>query len=79
MRRRPAPALAGTAAIIRRGLAAGEIRSDLPAEVLAEYLLGLLRTRSWELADQPEAVRTIPSVVGLFLNGATGAPAGRPS
>jgi AcrR family transcriptional regulator len=58
------------AAIIRRGVAAGAIRSDLPADVLAEYLLGLLRTRSWELADRPEAVRTIPAVVDLFLNGA---------
>ena len=60
------------AATISRGVAAGEIRPDLPAEVLAEYLLGLLRTRSGELSDRPEAVRTVPVVVDLFLNGAMG-------
>jgi AcrR family transcriptional regulator len=58
------------ASIVARGMASGEIRPDVPKEVLAEYLLGLLRTRSWELEQFPEAERTIAGVVDLFLNGA---------
>jgi len=63
------------AALIAQGMAAGEIRSELPAEVLAEYLLGMLRTRSWELEGWPEAQRSHAATVDLFLNG-VGAAAG---
>jgi hypothetical protein len=52
-------------------MASGQIRADLPADILAEYLLGMLRTRSWELEDRPESQRKLPSVVDLFLNGAS--------
>ena len=60
------------AEIIARGVESGDVRADLPAEILTEYLLGMLRTRSWELEDQPEALRTLGSVVDLFINGAAG-------
>src|SRR5208283_1694282 len=59
------------AAIIAQGMASGQIRADLPADILAEYLLGMLRTRSWELEDRPESQRKLSSVVDLFLNGAS--------
>ena len=36
---------AAVAAIIARGIESGEVRSGLPADILAEYLLGMLRTR----------------------------------
>lgn len=62
------------AEVLSRGVATGAIRADLPAEALAEYLLGLLRTRSWELEDAPESSRTPAVVVDLFLHGASGAP-----
>ena len=62
------------AAIIARGVGSGDIRSDIPAEVLAEYLLGMLRTRSWELEDWPEAERSLAGVVDLYISGA-----GRPA
>ncbi|HZL45474.1 MAG TPA: TetR/AcrR family transcriptional regulator [Opitutaceae bacterium] len=62
-----------TAAIIAQGIAAGDIRSDIPAEVLAEYLLGMLRTRAWELEDRPEEQRTHEAMVELFISGAAGA------
>lgn len=58
------------AALIAQGIAAGEIRATLQAEVLAEYLLGMLRTRSWELEGWPEAQRSHVATVDLFLNGA---------
>ena len=65
-------------AILARGVATGEIRPDVPNGILAEYLLGLLRTRSWELEDWPEAQRSLAGVVDLFMNGAgRSAPAGK--
>jgi AcrR family transcriptional regulator len=47
-----------------------KIRSDLSAEILAEYLLGMLRTRAWELEDQPEPMRSHEALVDLFTQGA---------
>ena len=58
--------------IVAHGVESGDVRADVPAEILTEYLLGMLRTRSWELEAQPEALRTLGSVVDLFINGATG-------
>jgi len=58
------------AAIIAQGVSSGEVRADMPPEILSEYLLGMLRTRSWELEGWPEEQRTPVAVVDLFLNGA---------
>jgi AcrR family transcriptional regulator len=60
------------AAIIARGIASGDVQSGLPAEVLAEYLLAMLRTRAWELEDQPETVRSDASIADLFIHGVAG-------
>jgi AcrR family transcriptional regulator len=57
-------------AILARGIESGELRPDVPAGILAEFLLGMLRTRSWELEDWPEAQRSLAGVVDLFMNGA---------
>lgn len=57
-------------AVIALGIASGEIRPDIPPGVLTEYLLGMLRARSWELGGWPEAQRSHATVVDLFLNGA---------
>jgi hypothetical protein len=51
-------------------MASGDIRPDISAEILAEYLLGMLRTRAWELADQPEPMRSREALVDLFTTGA---------
>jgi AcrR family transcriptional regulator len=58
------------AAIIARGIQSGNVRSSLPADVLAEYFLGMLRTRAWELEDQPESMRDQAALVDLFTTGA---------
>jgi TetR/AcrR family fatty acid metabolism transcriptional regulator len=63
------------AAIIAQGIESGDVRSGLPAEILAEYLLGMLRTRAWELEDQPEALRSDASIVEFFIHGAAGSAA----
>jgi AcrR family transcriptional regulator len=77
---------AAVADVIRTGVAEGVIRRDLPPEVLANFLLGMLRTRARDLEDEPAAVRGYQVVVDLFCRGAgaaggkTGAagPNGRP-
>ncbi len=57
------------AAVIARGAAAGEVRDDVPPDILAEYLLGMLRTRSWELEDRAEVQRSHVLLVDLFIHG----------
>jgi AcrR family transcriptional regulator len=58
------------AAVIARGVASGEIRRDISPEILAEFLLGMLRTRSWELEDRPESQRSDALIINLFTKGA---------
>lgn len=62
--------VAAVAAIIRKGVAEGVIRSDIPCEVLANFLLGMLRTRGRDLADAPEGARRDELLVDLFCRGA---------
>ena len=59
------------AGIIRTGVSEGEIRSDIPAETLAGFLLGILRTRARGMTDLPESARSLELVVDLFCNGAS--------
>lgn len=56
--------------IVAQGISSKEIRADVSADVLAEYLLAMLRARSWELEDRREAQRSLATVVDLFINGA---------
>jgi TetR/AcrR family fatty acid metabolism transcriptional regulator len=60
--------------ILARGIEEGIIRNDLPGEILANVLMGMLRARSHGLADAPEVMRSHEVIVELFCNGA-GAPA----
>jgi len=58
------------AQIISRGRAEGDIRADIPPEVLANFLLGMLRTRRRHLSDAPEPFQQHELVVELFIRGA---------
>ena len=62
------------AQVIRHGSASGALRGDVPAEVLAEYLLGMLRTRARELKSRPAAWRREETLVDLFLSGVVSRP-----
>jgi hypothetical protein len=46
------------------------VRSDIPAEVLAGFLLGMLRTRAREMAQVPRSSKEYSVMVDLFFNGA---------
>ena len=62
-------ALAG---ILRQGVREGTVRSDVPAEVLANFLLGMLRTRARDLEGCPPALKRYDVVVDVFCRGAGG-------
>ena len=57
------------AEILRQGAREGEVREDVPAEVLAGYLLGMLRTRVHGLPEVNEAFRSRETLVELYLHG----------
>jgi AcrR family transcriptional regulator len=62
--------VAAVGQILRAGIREGEVRSDVPTEVLANLLLGMLRTRARDLAHLPEAMRRDEVIVDLFCHGA---------
>ena len=56
--------------IIKRGVEECHIRDDIEPEVLAAFLLGMLRTRSMDLAGAAENMRSHAVIIDLFCNGA---------
>jgi TetR/AcrR family fatty acid metabolism transcriptional regulator len=65
------------AAILKQGQQSGRVRRDLPGEVAAAYLLGMLRTRARDLVDAPASHRRLELILDLFLNGSARPPAAR--
>ena len=55
--------------IISEGIEEGAIRSDIAPDVLAAFLLGMLRTRARYLDDATENMKGYQLLVDLFLNG----------
>ncbi len=62
--------VAALAEIVRRGVAAGEVRRDVAPEVLAGFLLGMLRTQARDLPETLAAPAPHRLVTELFRNGA---------
>ena len=60
------------AEVMRKGVREGQVRSDVAAETLATFLLGMLRTQAHALAEGSEESRPIESVVDLFIHGVSG-------
>ncbi len=68
------------AKIIEKGIDEGKVRDDIPADILAGFLLGMLRTRQRDLADMHKALISTELIVELFWQGAcsrAGRAAGR--
>lgn len=57
-------------AILTVGVEQRHLRRDIPLEVLANVLLGMLRARGRGLADAPASMRKHEVIVELFCNGA---------
>jgi AcrR family transcriptional regulator len=71
--------VAAVSIIIQEGVEERQIRPDVQCDVLANYLLGMLRTRARDLEDAPEPMRRLELIIELFLGGAGGARVpGRP-
>ena len=62
--------LAALSVIIAKGVAEGELRTDLPPDVQANFLLGMLRTRARDLSEAPKEFQRYEVVVDMFRNGA---------
>ena len=62
--------IAALAAVIGQGVRGGRIRAEVPAEVLAAYLLGMLRARARELADTPGKAKRLELMLEIFCRGA---------
>jgi TetR/AcrR family fatty acid metabolism transcriptional regulator len=60
------------AEIIARGVQRGQVRDDIAPEVLAEYFLGMLRTRSNEIQELTAEPGSRHALVDLFVNGLAG-------
>jgi len=56
--------------MLRRGVAEGVVRSDVPPELLATFLMGMLRTRSRDTDSEETDKPDYRFVVDLFLHGA---------
>jgi AcrR family transcriptional regulator len=70
--------VAAVAGILRHGMAAGVVRDDIPAEILAHFLLGMLRTRAHDLEDAPAWLQGYELVIELFCNGIARKPVQAP-
>ena len=66
--------VAAVAEIMRKGIGEGKVRNDIPAEVLANFFLGMLRTRARDLSRTPAAVQRHELLVDLFCRGANRRP-----
>ena len=53
--------------ILRKGIAEGKVRGDIEAETLAEFLLGMVRTRELRLPDASESMRRFEDGDGPVL------------
>ena len=60
------------AGILDRGKGENRIRHDVPTVVLADFLLGMLRTRTRYLAGVEDAIRRLEVLLDIFLFGASG-------
>jgi AcrR family transcriptional regulator len=58
------------AEIFEGGVAQGAVRTDISPEVLAGFLLGMVRTRAREMADVPRTAKDFSVMVDLFFHGA---------
>ena len=70
--------VAAVAAILEHGRECGRIREHPPPEIMATYLLGMLRTRTRDLAHAPAEHRGLELLIDLFVGGAASSTASPP-
>ncbi|MFA5553888.1 MAG: TetR/AcrR family transcriptional regulator [Phycisphaerae bacterium] len=56
--------------LLTEGIAQGAVRSDISAEAMAIFLLGMLRTRATDFDNESEEAKSYELTADLFLNGA---------
>jgi hypothetical protein len=63
--------VAALAKIIRQGVESGHIRNDVTPEVMADFLLGMMKTWARDLDYQPGGEAGKQLVIDMFCNGAS--------
>jgi hypothetical protein len=58
--------------ILEMGVKEKKIRSDVPTTVLADFLLGMLRTRARYVVNVDETMRRLEFLLDFFIYGAKG-------
>ena len=66
--------LKAVSGVLAHGVATGHVRADAPAELLAGFLLAMMRARDVEVVEEQGRHPPIGIVVDLFLRGAGGEP-----
>ncbi len=66
--------VAAVAEVIERGVQDGIVRDDIPSNVLAHVLLGLLRARALDFHQIPEEWRRFEVLIDVFYTGAAKRP-----
>jgi AcrR family transcriptional regulator len=62
------------ARILDMGSRENKIRTDVPTTVLADFLLGMLRTRARYLLGVEDSIKRLEVLLDIFLFGASGRP-----
>lgn len=60
------------AGILDRGAGENKIRDDVPTTALADFLLGMLRTRTRYLGGVEDSIKRLEVLLSIFLFGASG-------
>jgi AcrR family transcriptional regulator len=68
--------VSAVAAILSKGVAARHIRGDVPVEVLAALLMGMLRAQARDFPEVPDRLKDCEFVVEVFQRGAAPEPPG---
>jgi hypothetical protein len=66
------------AAILRKGVTEGKVRTDITTEAMASVLVGVLQLHAVYLVRHPESGKYVHLLVDLFYRGAAGGAAPRP-
>ena len=61
--------ITSVAILLEEGIKLSVIRNDISSEILATFLLDMLRTRGRELHGDPEDIPSFEVLIDLFLNG----------
>lgn len=70
--------VAALTSLLQGGMDQGFVRTDISGDILAIYLLGMLKTRTQELADVPPDMGSLDTLLDIFWKGVRAGASGSP-